>query len=114
MDQQYSELNRWGEKLQRSGDEPDETIREVKKNIRLHDGGIYRDETDFQKDTKIIAQAEELKLIVRHDLLGNPAYQKVRDAWARRLRQKRLRQDTEIRRSLMHRRRCGLAHFRIR
>jgi hypothetical protein len=61
--------------------EPDETLGEVKRDIRLHDWRNIPRRDIFRKDTKIIAVVEEMKLIVRHDLvLRNPAYQKVHHA----------------------------------
>jgi hypothetical protein len=61
--------------------ETDETLGEVKRDIRLHVWRNIPRRDIFRKDTKIIVVVEEMKLIVRHDfVLRNPAYQKVHHA----------------------------------
>lgn len=79
MDRQYSELNMWRKKLQRSGERARRDVRRGQEGYKATRLEKYTETRHiFRKDTKFIAVVEEMKLIVRHDLvLRNPAYQKV-------------------------------------
>lgn len=81
---------------------PDETLREVKKNIRLQDWRPRRD--SILEGYKDYALVEELKWIVRHDLvLRESCISKSSLCVGKAAEKKRLQLETEIRRHLMHR-----------
>ena len=71
----------WRKKLQRSGERDRRDVRRGQEGYKATQLEKYTETRHFRKDTKIIAVVEEMKLIVRHDLvLRNPTYQKVHHA----------------------------------